>query len=454
MPTTQPSHRTALTALACLLLGSAVGWAVAQLGQRPAIQVHAAGPTPVLPPAAHEQRPERAAPGFTEAVTPRIEIPDDTPELAAASASDGAEPKPEVAPELREELAAFLKSGRFEELLVESEEDLGRFLVYQYLQANDPRRAMALLERFPAEEADLYGSVAEGLLESGDRAGAAAMFLEAIERDPLDVNWIGQMRHIDPAAALAALDAQIASAELGDDPLVAAQRASLLAAVGRPEEAKALLADVLSKGVADEWTLQTLVEVDPEWAERELRARLETDAGNACAVRLADLLAKTGRGEEGATMMESLLESDPGNTDALQWLLSVAPERAFERVQSGAVEGVDPWILSQAGARLEAQGRESEAVDLWLRAAQQDLSDGGAIEGLLRRAPEQLWEHCRTITADTRDDELLGDVADLYWQQGRHDEALDLWRRARRLDPGDGEWREKLRAAGRGQDPL
>lgn len=455
MPT-QPSHRTALTAAACLVLGSAVGWAVAQLGPRAgALEVHAAGPVSAPSSAVEAPQTERAAPGFAEVATPRVEIDEDASAGDGASAQDGLQrPPPEIAPELRAELSAYLKSGGFEELLVQSEEDLGRFLVYQYLQAEDPVRAMALLERFPSEHADLYGNVGESLLDAGDREGAAGMFLAAIERDPLDVNWIAQMRQIDPAAALVALDAQLTSAELADDQVLAAQRASLLAAVGRPDEAKAVMADVLSKGSADEWTMQALVEIDPEWAERELRARLETDTGDSCALRLADLLAKTGRGEEGAQLMERLLEREPGHPDALQWLLSVAPERALEHVQSGAFEGKDAWILSQAGARLEAQGRASEAADLWLRTVREDLSDDGAVEGLLRLAPEKLWDHCSSITAEARDDELLGDVADLYWRHGRRDEALELWRRARRLDPGDGEWREKLRAASRGVEPL
>jgi hypothetical protein len=37
---------------------------------------------------------------------------------------------------------------------------------------------------------------------------------------------------------------------------------------------------------------------------------------------------------------------------------------------------------------------------------------------------------------------------------GRHGRALELWRRARVIDPGDGEWSGKLHAVALGQDPL
>jgi tetratricopeptide (TPR) repeat protein len=454
MPAT-PNQRIALAAGSCLVLGTVAGWALAQMGPRAAgPTVLAAGPSPVESPSAAPEQ-DHAQPGLAEFRPPRVEVQEQMVSPNSAALDGGGNvPRPEVAADLREELAAFLRSGRFDQLLVERGEDVTRFLVNNYLQANDPYHAMALLERFPREDADLYGSVAQALSAAGARDAAREMYLAAIERDPLDSNWIDAMREIDPAAALAAVDAQISSSEFVDDPLLAAQRASLLAAVGRGDEAKELLAKVLAKGAADEWTLDALLDVDPEWAERELRQRIDGENGTLYALRLAEHLVENERGEEGLALLEQVLARNPGQPEALESMLRLAPERALKALENGGLDRVDPWLLGEAGQQLAAAGRTSEAVDLWMRAAAADLSDEGAVNALLEHAPDRLWDHCREITADTRDDELLGDVGDLYWKQGRHSEAVQLWQRARSLDPGDGEWREKLRAASRGLDPL
>jgi tetratricopeptide (TPR) repeat protein len=451
-------RRNALLAGLWGFVGLVAGWALAQLGPSTAgPTVLAAGPATTTTEAHFADRePDRARPGLTEVRPPRVEI-EESPHASSVLASPGtnnAQPSSsEVAPELREELTAYLRSGSFEQQILH-DGDATRFLVTQYLQIGDPQRAQALLARFPHPDSDVYGSVASALLQAGDRAAARDMYLAAIERDPLDTGWIEAMRDIDPGAALAAIDAQVVAGEQADDPLLAAQRATLLAAVGRTDEAKELLAKVLAKGSADDWTLEALLEVDPEWAERELRQRLEGEDGARFAARLAEHLVQSERGEEGAVILEQILARDPGQSDALQSLLQLAPERGIAALQAGGVENVDPWLLSQAGHQLAELGRSAEAVDLWLRATATDLSDQGAVDALVQHAPDRFWEHCRSITVETSDDELLGDVADIYWSHGRRDEAIQLWQRARSLDPGDGEWREKLRAASRGLEPL
>ena len=68
---------------------------------------------------------------------------------------------------------------------------------------------------------------------------------------------------------------------------------------------------------------------------------------------------------------------------------------------------------------------------------------------VLRLGPE-VAESART----SRDDELLGDIADAYWQAGMRDQAIRLWQAAQDFDPGDGEWTGKLRASRSGEDPF
>ena len=49
-------------------------------------------------------------------------------------------------------------------------------------------------------------------------------------------------------------------------------------------------------------------------------------------------------------------------------------------------------------------------------------------------------------------DEIIGDVADIYWGRGQNERAIILWREALSLDPEDGEWKRNLEAAERGLD--
>jgi Flp pilus assembly protein TadD len=121
-----------------------------------------------------------------------------------------------------------------------------------------------------------------------------------------------------------------------------------------------------------------------------------------------------------------------------------------------AASGVElpPHLWGQAGNALQAQGRTGEAVDAWMRAFEGDPSEWETGDALRKHAPALLWAHVERLASTTRDDEVLGDLADLNWRDGRTEQALELWRRARSLDPGDSEWSNKLRAVALGKEPL
>ena len=58
------------------------------------------------------------------------------------------------------------------------------------------------------------------------------------------------------------------------------------------------------------------------------------------------------------------------------------------------------------------------------------------------------------LACDARNDELLGDIADVLWKLGKRQVAQVLWREARDLDGEDSEWAMKLARVRAGKDPL
>lgn len=69
-------------------------------------------------------------------------------------------------------------------------------------------------------------------------------------------------------------------------------------------------------------------------------------------------------------------------------------------------------------------------------------------------APERLSAFYEAVIASSSDDEQLGDVADAFWRQGFKERAIELWNRARRIDPPDEAWTRKLQATYAGVDPF
>jgi len=445
----------AVVALASLLLGTAAGWTLAQLEAGPFVPVLATGPAE--PQAARGQSelapPSALPPSADPAGSVRVALP--YPAAASAPQGAGPEPAPEpIDPDLWAELSSYLRSGRFEARMREQGWPVEQFLIQQYAEGGDPHRALALLERFPSEEADLYSIVAESLGQAGDSVAATSTFLRALELAPFDEAVLERLAELDPGSALSLLDRQAAELGLVGASMLDLQRARLLSALGRTDEARSLILGALDGGAAEDWALGLLFEVDPQAAEGELLERIPSDPSGRLAIQLAEQLAGSERGAEAIALLEGVLARTPDSAEALGTLFELDPERGLAYVDAPAAEGLGPDRLDQAAQLLLERGRDADAVELWLRAVRLDMSDWNALESLQQHAPERLWAHCREVSADTRDDELLGDVADLYWRDGRRDEAVELWRRASRLDPGDSEWTGKLRAVALGSDPL
>ena len=156
---------------------------------------------------------------------------------------------------------------------------------------------------------------------------------------------------------------------------------------------------------------------------------------------------------KGREMLLGLIERSPNDEAAWWQLVHLDPVLVFDRWAAQPEGFVAPEKWGHMGIALLEAGRESDAIRAWEHALTL-AEDMEVAPRLLQHAPGVLWARLRELTSVTEDDELLGDVADLYWQHGNRAEAIQLWRRANRIDLADDEWSQKLWKATAGLDPL
>ena len=363
----------------------------------------------------------------------------------------GGEPVSEA---LQARLDEFLTSGIYAERFAGNPQSIASFLVYQYVEAQDPWTAYEILLEHPLD-AGAFGNVGQALIAAGDRAAGTQALLEALRQDPTNGGWVQSLTELDPAGALAVVEEV-----LGERPELAESGLELgairlLHSAGRGEEARARLEGLLGQEWVDPGTWDLLVEVDPELAEERLRERVEDDPFGDTRLRLAQMLNERGDEEEVVALLESVLRDMPGNWQAISLLGDLDTEVGIAALQRTV--DADPQNISLLGAlgdQLVEAGRLEEAIEAWTTAFDADPQNTSWAWRLLQHAPDRFFPQIEDRARETRDDELWGDVADAHWQAGRHEEARRAWEMARRIDPGDGEWSGKLRSLAMGQDPL
>lgn len=451
------SNRSPLVPILCLLVGLAAGWSTNLFG---AGATQAGAPARAAASATAPDVPRSSGRAVLEEAelesAARERAPGDEP-ASPAAVEPALEAPGEPAPaSLLVELTTLLRSGRIEAALSVDAQRLLRYAVEAYLTAGAPREALALLERHPEIESNQFMRVGHVLLGTEDREGAALAFLAALERageDGFDVDDLQMLSQADPAAALAFLDGRAGQMDEFLERQVLPQRALLLARTGQIDASLSILGRLAVDGALDAEALAALESLPDERAEAFLREVSATDPQGASTVALAGLLGRSERTAEAVELLRRLLARQPENLAALSTLFGLDPAASLEHL-SGSQREMPPQLWTQAGNALAAQGRTGEAVDAWLRAFEGDPSDWESADALAAHAPQVLWPRTEHMAANTTDDELLGDLADLNWRAGRQDRAVELWRRARGIDPGDSEWINKLRAVALGRDPL
>ena len=422
----------------------------ASLAQAPGSQSASQAPTlaSARPVEASLQRPQEEGPAASERAPVEVEEAPTELESVATPALDRGN--------LRARLEEYLASDIIARRFAEDPEGLARFLIYEYVNSGDTWTAWEILSEHPLDPGT-FANVGTHLKGAGHLAEAREALLHALRTDPMNTGWAQQLADLDPAGALAILDEQLASNPALERSPLPLQAVRLLLANEQTDEAQRRLSDLLASGRADNEIWGLVAQMGDEFAQHHLRKALRDDPDSEGALlRLARYLSENdGDPEEVVALSQQLLERNPGSRQALDMLAQIDPElsvQALRRSLDRDPSNEDLW--TRLGDRLSQSGDIPGAVDAWMRAYESDHSDYSVLWNLREHAPDQFWPAIEQAAAERDYDELWGDVADAYWEEGRFAEAQTAWERARELDPDDGEWIGKLRALDEENDPL
>lgn len=189
---------------------------------------------------------------------------------------------------------------------------------------------------------------------------------------------------------------------------------------------------------------------------------------------VADMLRQGGEEERACELYARANELDPGDSEWLENLSTcpghtpvALPYDAYDSyahgVELGTAGGVVGGVLGGGDPSLFELGREAldagdadEARELFERALLADPTDRNATAGLIAVTGKTLVEVLTALSERQPDnDELWGDLGDARLATGDREGALEAFRQAGRLDPGDSEWQSKtavLEAAAQATD--
>jgi tetratricopeptide (TPR) repeat protein len=261
-----------------------------------------------------------------------------------------------------------------------------------------PRHRIRRLEkkalRDPGND-EIWGDAADALLESGDAEKALRFYLHALRIDPQDEEWINRVMTLGGQETLLEMYREQMQTNPDSDELMG-DYGDLLETMGRHEEA--CLA----------W--QRAQQLDPEDNEWH-------DKVSGCAA--------SGDSSQAAT---SLLEA----------------LRARARENAG-----DDEVQGTLGDALVAAGHPEEAIEVYRRALEIDPGDAEWLDKLVAIGGEPKLQILLGLSERfPTNDELWGNLGDLYLDLGQREDARAAYRKAAALDPGDDEWQQKLRMFG------
>lgn len=278
------------------------------------------------------------------------------------------------------------------------------------------------------------------------------------EMDMWGIDWT-RYAQADPAGALALARELFARAGPDTRHDLGALLAQQLQAMGLEGEAATVVQSLLAEQPDRGDLLAQLAQLDPRAAEAQIRSRLaESEPGDAEPLRsmLAGLLARQGRTSEALALVRAGLP-DGLDREALEWALAENAELA----RALSVEEMREWLgapptspalVHHIVERHVDEGDFDAALGAW--GAVVDRITAGQDPGWLPSLPERLAQERgpelralaqRLEALPTENDEVLGDLGDLWVLLGDHEAALRTYTRAANLDPTDSEWTNALR---------
>ncbi|HTF90945.1 MAG TPA: tetratricopeptide repeat protein [Planctomycetota bacterium] len=310
-----------------------------------------------------------------------------------------------------------------------ADEDLVQLLFAVMLNHGNPEAALDLVTRFRPHDSGALVQIAQTLAMQGKQKLAQEVITRAMAVAP-DNQWVlNQYATFDPAGALPYFLARLDAQEPPGDPALRMEIAQLYANAGREVEARAQLEAMLEQNPHNQEALQYLSHLDPASAERRVRDLIAAgETDSDWHEFLFDLVLQQGRIDDALALLER--------------------DRALGVQQNSGAYG------TIAEKYLE-QHQTEQAVAMWSHAFELEQGDPDSWTAALQEyAPEKLLSMLEARTSQGANDEFWGALGDSYWREGRHSEALIAWREAVRLDPEDDEWPMKLAAAAAGNDPM
>lgn len=349
-----------------------------------------------------------------------------------------------------------LRSGVFHTVYADEPSSLAYLVIDRWMSSGQPERALLLLERLGDPELMSYGNwIGSSLLERGDKPGAIRAYLLGLQHDPSDWGAVTALAKLDPAVALSMRAGASLSVEAREAASFRAQSALLMLAQGQTEAAQAALAELTQSGQMPMEIWDSLIETDAAFAASQLESLRSGSAfeENNMGFLLANALRAAGRGAEARETLQNMLAREDLEWTVLERMAELEGEGAVaflrERVRSNPSPASYQILAQQLIAREDREG----AIQALLQARILE-PNGGATRQLVQLDVVRFGPEIADSARSSRDDELLGDIADAYWSTGMRDQAIRLWQAAQDFDPGDGEWRNKLQAARSGEDPF
>ncbi len=262
-----------------------------------------------------------------------------------------------------------------------------------------PRNKVSRLERKALRDPtndEIWGDVADELVMSGEHAKALTYYVHALRIDPTDEEWINKVMELGGEEVLLQLYKDQMQTQPNNDELMG-DYGDLLKFLGRRDEAC--------------MAYQRAHQIDPEdseWNDRVAECGGGAGRGTAHAANLLEAL-------------EARVEDEPENDE----------------------------LRGTIGDTLLAQGDRDGALEAYREALALDPGDSEWLDKVVALSGEPKLDILLELTeGSSTDDELWGNLGDVYLDLGMRDEARDAYRKAHALDPEDSEWERKLQLFG------
>jgi len=262
-----------------------------------------------------------------------------------------------------------------------------------------PRNKVSRLERKALRDPtndEIWGDVADELVMQGDIDKALRYYVHALRIDPTDEEWINKVMELGGEDTLLQMYKDQMHTQPNNDELMG-DYADLLGFLDRREESC--------------MAYQRAAQLDPEDSEWGDRVAECASAGNVDAAHAGNLV------------------------DALEARLEV--------------EGDNDELMGTIGDTMLASGDRDGALEYYRMALTADPGDSEWLDKVVAISGQPKLDILLELSAENpTNDELWGNLGDIYLDMGMPDDARTAFRKANALDPEDSEWQRKLQMFG------